>query len=286
MTTLRRFRMVLCWLLVLELTRAPARAAERSEEGAQPRAGVAGALPDFEAALHGFPAMFDSAGKKIADGEFTQWLEGEHLHVKITYDFGNGHRIEEKTAFREQPILVQEEWSWEEVSNGQVARRFRIDFASGKAEAEKREEKGLTRWAEKVKVEPGHTFAGFGFTLAIKTARSRLVGGENVEFAAIGFLPKPRVVAVEISYGGLGEMEMGQRKVRGEHFMIHPEVPAIARAFVEVHDTGIWLTSRPYGFLRWEGPLLEPSDPIVRVDLLPGERSGPAAPAAPRGRGQ
>ena len=36
-------------------------------------------------------------------------------------------------------------------------------------------------------------------------------------------------------------------------------------------DTQIWLASTmPAGFLRTEGPLVEPSDPIIRIDLLPG----------------
>jgi len=35
----------------------------------------------------------------------------------------------------------------------------------------------------------------------------------------------------------------------------------------------------PAGFLRWEGPLALPDDPMVRVDLLPGGQSGPAVVA-------
>src|SRR5437870_3848424 len=39
-------------------------------------------LPDLEAALHGFPALLNLEGKKLADGDFAQWLEGQRLHVK------------------------------------------------------------------------------------------------------------------------------------------------------------------------------------------------------------
>jgi len=67
---------------------------------------------------------------------------------------------------------------------------------------------------------------------------------------------------------------------KGDRFIIHPKVPAIAKVFVEAGDTHIWLTQPPaVGFLRWEGPLVETSDPMVRVDLLSGEQSGPATPA-------
>jgi len=128
-----------------------------------------------------------------------------------------------------------------------------------------------------VKVDPGRTFAGFGFMLAIKSLRDRLIKGERVELQAIGFTPRPRVVSVDVSHGGLDQMQMAGRVLRGDRFVIHPKIPWVAALFVDVPDMQIWLTNpTPAGFLRWEGPLAEPSDPVIRVDLLPGGESGPA----------
>ena len=42
---------------------------------------------------------------------------------------------------------------------------------------------------------------------------------------------------------------------------------------------GLCANPAPAGFLRWEGPIVLPTDPIVRVDLLSGEKSGPAEAA-------
>jgi len=236
-------------------------------------------LRDVEAALHGFPNMFDLQGKKLADGEFTQWLENDLLHVTIAYDLGSAHHIVEKTIFRQKPRLVQEEWSWKESQSGKPLRYFEVDFKSEKFRAEKWAESKTSNWSETLKIEPGRTFAGFGFVLALKSLRDRLVAGEKVELKAIGFTPKARVVTVELCYGGLERMNMGGRTVTGDRFVIHPRVPAIAKAFLEVRDTYIWLTTpRPAGFLRWEGPLVETGDSVRRVDLLPGDHSGPAEP--------
>lgn len=45
---------------------------------------------------------------------------------------------------------------------------------------------------------------------------------------------------------------------------------------MRVPDTQIWLTNpAPAGFLRWEGPMAEANDEVVRVDLVSGEGSGP-----------
>ena len=233
----------------------------------------------FEGSLHGFPALREPNGKKLADGDFAQWIEAERLHVKLTYQFPGNRRIEETAEFRQRPELIQDKWSWRELREGKPVRRFEVDFGSGQANAEKREDHELKRWSEKVDIEPGRTFAGFGFVLAIKNLRERLIGGEKTELVTVGFTPKPRSVSVEISHAGLEQMRMADRSPKGDRFVIHPKIPRIAQLFITVPDTYIWLVNPPpAGFLRMEGPLLEPSDPIIRVDLLTGGESGPAKP--------
>lgn len=232
-------------------------------------------LPISEGALHGFPALRDLEGHPRADAEFTQIPEGDRLRVKLVYDFGGGHRVEENTVVRQRPALVQELWSWEETDAGALRRRYRVDFATGQASAEKPENGETKRWEDRVKIEPGRTFAGFAFTLALECLRDQLVRGETAELRAVAFTPHPRTVTVRVAFGGVDRLAMGGREVPGEQFLIHPEIPAIAKPFVRAPDTRIWLIAAPpRGFLRWEGPLAEPSDEIVRVDLLPGERSG------------
>jgi hypothetical protein len=244
-----------------------------------------GQSADFEGSAHGFPVLRTTAGKELASSDFSQWLERNRLHVRITHHFDGGRLIEERAIFSQQPRLIQEEWSWREVRGGKVHRAFRVDFKSAIATATKVDESERKEWSETVKISPGTTFAGFGFTLAIKRFRQRLLRGERIEFRTIGFTPKPRVVSVEVFHGGLDEMQMSGRTLRGDRFVIHPKIPWLANLFIDVPDTHIWLTNpAPAGFLRWEGPLVEPSDPIIRVDLLPGGQSGPAKPVAATSR--
>ena len=93
----------------------------------------------LQAGAHGFPALLDSNGKKLAGGDFSQWLEEERLRIRIIYRFKSGHRIEEEAAFRQKPELIQDEWSWREIKEGKLYREFKIDFASQTATAQKRE---------------------------------------------------------------------------------------------------------------------------------------------------
>src|SRR5205809_4154723 len=92
-------------------------------------------------AAHGYPGLCSIDGKKIADGEFRQWVENKRLHVIITYKFPDGEFYEEQTQFRQQPELNQEKWSWKESKNGKSQREFAADFLSCIATAHVREEK-------------------------------------------------------------------------------------------------------------------------------------------------
>ena len=52
-------------------------------------------------AAHGYPALYDINGKKLADSEFRQWVENNRLHVVITHKFSAGEVYEEHGQFRQ-----------------------------------------------------------------------------------------------------------------------------------------------------------------------------------------
>ncbi len=239
-------------------------------------------LTEPAGAAHGYPGLYDINGKKLADSEFRQWVENNRLQVVITHKFSAGEVYEEHAQFRQQPELIQEKWSWKESKHGRSQREFAADFLTGIASAHIRQDhKDVSK---RINIEPGRTFSGFGFSLALSNLRKRLLSGEQVQLKAVGFSPfptlGPQVVTVTISHGGVQRMRMGGRSPKGDQFIIHPEIPFIAKFFVDVPDTKIWLANpAPAGFLRWEGPIVLPTDPMIRVDLLSGEKSGPAEAA-------
>jgi hypothetical protein len=234
------------------------------------------------AAAHGYPGLYDTSGKKLANSEFRQWVEDDRLHVVITHKFSAGEVYEERAQFRQQPELIQQRWSWKESKHGKSQREFAVDFSTGIATTHiSQDQKDVSK---KVNIEPGRTFAGFGFSLALSNLRKRLLNGEQVQLKAVGFAQfptlGPQVVTVTVSHGGVDQMRMSGRSLKGDRFIVHPEIPFIANLFVNVPDTKVWLTNPgPAGFLRWEGPIVLPTDPIIRVDLVSGEKSGPAEAA-------
>src|SRR5947207_13395629 len=221
-------------------------------------------------AEHGYPGLCDINGKKLADGEFRQWIEEGRLHVVITYKFPDGQFFEENAVFRQEPELIQEKWSWKELKNEKPQREFAADFLAGTASAHiLKDNKDVT---DKIDIVPGQTFAGFGFTIALGNLRPRLLKGEQIELKAVGFSPiptlKPQVVTVKVSHAGLNRMKMSGRFLRGDNFVIHPEVPIIAKLFIKVPDTHIWLRNQKQdGIVRRKGPLVLQNNPISRVAL-------------------
>lgn len=97
-------------------------------------------------AAHGFPGLCDINGKKLADGEFRQWVEDKRLHIVITYKFPDGQVFEENALFRQHPELAQEKWSWRETKNGKLSREFTADFLAKTATALTHENNTPKRW--------------------------------------------------------------------------------------------------------------------------------------------
>src|SRR2546428_5256010 len=113
-------------------------------------------------AEHGYPGLCDINGKNLANGEFRQWLRGDRLNVVISYKFPDGRLFEEKARFHQERELTQEQWSWRELKDDKPQREFSADFVARTARAQiHTENKDVSG---NIEVEPGRTFAGFGFT--------------------------------------------------------------------------------------------------------------------------
>src|SRR5215471_3195663 len=105
------------------------------------------------AASHGYPGLTDMNGKKLANGEFRQWIEDNKLHVVITYKFSAGEVYEEHSQFRQGAELIQEKWAWKESKHGKPQRQFAVDFLTGTGSAQiSQDNKDVSK---KINIEPG-----------------------------------------------------------------------------------------------------------------------------------
>jgi hypothetical protein len=226
-----------------------------------------------EGTLRGFPAVRDQKGHLVADGTLTQWIEQGKLRVLATFRFRDGRRVQEKAVLAQTPELAQLRWEWEERRGDEVLRSFSVDLETGRALASKRKDNGeVEHWEENLEDarKTGRAFAGLGFMYAIKNLTDELDRGEQVQLTAVAFTPKPRTVTVTVRRDLVGELTMAGRKLPAERFQIHPDVPSVAKIFVKAPDLYLWFyRPSPPAFLRADIPLAEPSDPVVRIEVLP-----------------
>lgn len=244
-------------------------------------AAAAAALPLQypEGDLRGLPEMRDMQGRLLGRGNFAQWVDGSGIHVKVTYDQLNGDRIEEMTTLSTQGgDLAQRAWSWQRASGGRVVERYVMDFDAGEGRTllvrdGKREER-----RERLPVVKGQTFAGIGFTFALKNIYPRVANGERVTLEGIAFTPRPRKAKVLVSSVGTETVRSGGRSLRADHLVVHPQVPRVAKLFVNVSDSQLWFQrGQPPGFIRAEVQMQ--SLGMVRIDSTPS-----APPAAARSK--
>jgi hypothetical protein len=238
-----------------------------------------------EGDVQAFPAFTDRSGHTIADARYTQRVEGDVLRIEARYDFPDGRTVVERAELRLHPQLEQASWSRTERDGTRDVRTYEVDFAARKAKAAHLGDKP-ERWEEDVEVEPGKTFAGIAFVYAIKNLRAELKPGQGVKLRAIAFTPKPRSSEVLVSRDGPDTVEMAGRKLPADRYTIHAEIPRIARLFVDPPDQHVWLhRDDPPTFIRFEGPSVEPEDPVVHIDVIPSGTAKAASRAeAPRAR--
>lgn len=226
-----------------------------------------------------FTSVIDvNSGAAIADGRYAQHVESDVLHIEARFDFPDGRTAVERAALRLHPQLEQESWDWTERKGDEIVRQYQVDFRTGDAVATRVDQH--KRWKEHLDIEPGKTFAGIAFVAVIKTLREIIEPGQKIDLKAVAFTPKPRIAPVNVIRGKPEDLRMAERSIPADPYTLHPAIPAIAKLFVSAPDQHVWLFGTgPAAFLRYQGPLVEPKDPVIRIDLIPSSSANAGRPA-------
>lgn len=220
--------------------------------------------------------MSDTTGRVIADGELTQELAGDRLHVRIRWAFADGREAEERDEFKVDETLAQTSFSWVETRKDSLLRRFQVDLVSGNALAITRNAKGEPEREEsKLQLPAGRAFTGYGTALAV--SELALSPGEKRGITFVAFTPKPRDITLEVTRSGTERFAVAGRTMLTDLYTLHPVVPFPASIFVSARDAHLWFThAPPPALVRAEQNLVTKDDPVVVIDVTP---RGPALPA-------
>ena len=223
----------------------------------------------------------------IADGELVQERRGRTLRVRARWVFADGMVAEERAEFEAGRALVQTRYSWVETRDGEVHRRFEVDFETGEASSLVTKDGKPERERAKLELPRGRTFAGYGTALAAAELPLERGGKDELHVRGVHARAEGGRTRGAARGAGGGLRRRAVHPVRALH--APPEDPAIARPFVKAEDAHLWFTqTSPRALLRAEQNLAAKDDPRVVIDVIPrGPRGGErAAWASRRARGQ
>jgi hypothetical protein len=233
-----------------------------------------------EGLVHGFLALRTLDGKTVADGDLYQVPRGSTVTSRLAFRFRDGSYQEETAVFRQgrtfqlvSDHLVQKGPSFPRAldmrveSTGRVVVRYTDDEGREKVEDEQME-------------LPADLANGIVLTL-LKNLRA---DGPPIEVSMVVPTPKPRLVKLGISRGGVDRFRIGASGRRATRYVVDVHIGGLTGVLADVMgkdppDTKVWiLGGEAPAFIRSEGPMFA-DGPIWRIDLVSPSFPPPAPPA-------
>jgi hypothetical protein len=229
-----------------------------------------------EGVLTGFLVLRNISGKRIADGDLAQTLQGDRVTLHLAFKFLDGSSYDEVTVLTQQGSfrllsdhIVQKGPSFDPEMDAS------IDVAAGKVSVHSMDKKGKKEQYDESMSLPPDLANGILFTL-LKNIDPH-AATTNVPYVAL--TPKPRLVQFEIAAQNEQTVSAGSHRYPALHFLLKIEIGGITGVVAKVvgkqpPDSDAWtLKSDAPVFLAMQGPLYS-GGPIWRIEL--------AAPTPPR----
>lgn len=221
-----------------------------------------------EGVAHGFLLLRTVDGTLLASGDLLQVVRSGGVESRMVFHFKDGSLFDETVVFTQQHVFTME--SYRLVQRGPVftedteismerTGKYRVKT---KAHKDGREEV-LTGTLEL----PPDVYNG----LILTVVKNLLKGaGETVHIVA--FMPKPRLIQLELTPKGEHKVLIGDLAKTAIHFVLKPQLGFWLKLFAKLlgrmpPDYHAWIiTDEVPAFARFEGPLTT-TGPIWRIEL-------------------
>jgi hypothetical protein len=234
-----------------------------------------------EGLVHGFLALRTLDGRTIADGDLYQVPRGSTVTSRLAFRFRDGSYQEETAVFTQgrtfrlvSDHLVQKGPSFPRTLD------MRLE-ATGRVVVRYTDDEGKERVEEEQMELPADLANGLVLTL-LKNLRA---DGPPIEVGMVVPTPKPRLVRLGISRGGVDRFRIGASGRRATRYVVDVHIGGLTGVLADVMgkdppDTKVWiLGGEAPAFIRSEGPMFA-DGPIWRIDLLSPSFPMPPAPPA------
>jgi hypothetical protein len=226
------------------------------------------AVRHTEGLTHGFLALRTLEGKTLADGEITQFAEGDLIRTHLVFHFRDGSLYEEEASFTQRgkfrlrsDHLVQRGPSFEHPIETWV------DAAGGRVKARYADDDGKEQTVDEHMDLPDDVANGLLFTLV-----RHLEGSAPVTVSQVAMTPKPRLVTLTIAPQGEEPFSSGNSRYKAMRYAVKVKIGGIAGVVAGIlgkqpPDMQIWVKRGEVpAFIKFEGPICS-GGPIWRVEL-------------------
>jgi hypothetical protein len=227
------------------------------------------AVRHTEGLTHGFLVVRTLEGKTLADGEITQFAEGDVVKTHLVFHFRDGSLYEEEASYTQRgkfrlrtDHLVQKGPAFPHPIETSV------DAAGGRVKARYTDDDGKEQTVDEHMDLPDDVANGLLFTLMrhIDPATTQTVVSQ------VAMTPKPRLVTLIITPNGEEPFSSGNTRYSAVHYVVKVKIGGIAGCVAALlgkqpPDMQIWIKRGEVpAFIKFEGPICN-GGPIWRVEL-------------------
>ena len=222
-----------------------------------------------EGLLHGFLALRTLEGKSLADGELTQFAEGDRVKSRLVFHFKDGSRYEETAFFSQRgKFRLLSDHVIEKGPSFKHPMETSIEAATGQVMVRYTDDNGKEQIMNEHLDLPADVANGLLFTLV----RHIQPGVPQTIVPQVAMTPKPRLVDLVILQRGEEPFSSGSIKHKAMHYVVKVKIGGIAGWLAPLLgkqpvDMQIWvLEGEAPAFVKFEGQLYN-GGPIWRVEL-------------------
>lgn len=222
-----------------------------------------------EGLMHGFLALRSIDGKRLADGEISQYAEGNLVHSHLVFHFKDGSLYEEEATFSQNgkfrlrsDHLIQKGPSFEQPVETS------IDASTGQVRVHYFDGDGKPKDVDQRMELPEDTANGLLFTLM----RHLDPRASETVVSQVAMTPQPRLVQLVITPKGEEAFSTGAIRHQAVHYVVRIKLGGFAGVMAPLlgkqpPDLHIWIKRGVVpAFVKFEGPICNDGR-IWRVEL-------------------
>ncbi|WP_236026968.1 hypothetical protein [Geomonas diazotrophica] len=232
-----------------------------------PAYGAPVAVHFTEGMARGFLELNDSAGQRLAAGDFLQIPNEGEMKTRVVLYFRDGSLHDETVVFSQQHKFLLK--SYRLIQKGKAFENdldVTLERATGKYRVKVKGKDGHEKLLEGELELPPDVYNGM-----LPTVMKNLTRGSRETIHMIAFTPTPRVVELEMAPAGSTKIQIGDVEKTAVHYVLKPHLGLLrlpaALLGKSPPDSHIWtVMDEVPAFVKFEGPLAT-GGPVWRIEL-------------------